>query len=84
MQLRVTGEAVTIEATDKEIVGLATETIEALGGKADPPGTIRGDLADAVSLEKLWRALRDSLEDIRRSAAAPKPAPAEPPGDEAA
>jgi hypothetical protein len=37
---------------------------------SDPPGTIRGDLPVASSLGKVWQALRDSLEDIRRSATA--------------
>ncbi len=70
MRIRATGDAVMLEATDQELVSLASATAEALGGQAGPPITIRGDLPVASSLAKVWQALRDSLEDIRRSAAA--------------
>jgi ATP-dependent Clp protease ATP-binding subunit ClpC len=69
MRIRAAGDRVTLEATDSELVSLASATAEALGDQADPPGTIRGDLPAASSLGKVWQALRDSLEDIRRSAA---------------
>ncbi|HLX49068.1 MAG TPA: Clp protease N-terminal domain-containing protein [Streptosporangiaceae bacterium] len=70
MRIRATGDAVMLEATDQELVSLASATAEALGGQAGPPITIRGDLPVASSLAKVWQALRDSLEDIRRSATA--------------
>jgi ATP-dependent Clp protease ATP-binding subunit ClpA len=72
MLIRATSGKVTLEATDQEIVNLASATAEALGDRDSPPGTIRGDLPVASSLGKVWQALRDSLEDIRRSAAATK------------
>jgi ATP-dependent Clp protease ATP-binding subunit ClpA len=85
MRIRAASDAVTLEATDPEIVGLASAAAEALGDQADPPGTIRGDLPVASSLGKVWQALRDSLEDIRRNAAAAtKTDSPERPGDEPA
>ena len=70
MLIRVTDSSVTIEATDHDIVGLGRAAAEALGG--EQPGTIRGDLPVSASLGTLWQALRASLEDIRRRAAAAK------------
>ena len=81
MRIRVASDAVTLEATDQELVSLASATAEVLGGEAGPPGTIRGDLPIASSLGKVWQALRDSLEDIRRASTAATADPAEPPGD---
>ena len=69
MLIRVSDATVTIEATDNDIVGLGRAAAEALGD-AGQPGTIRGDLPVSVSFGALWQALRASLEDVRRRAAA--------------
>ena len=69
MTVRVTGEGVTVEATDPAIVALARAAVEALGDQAHEPGTIPGALPASDSLSQVWLALRDSLEDIREHAA---------------
>jgi ATP-dependent Clp protease ATP-binding subunit ClpC len=69
MVIRVTGESLTIEATDPAIVALARAAIEALGGPAQEEGVIRGDQPGSAGLGQVWLALRDSLEDIRERAA---------------
>jgi ATP-dependent Clp protease ATP-binding subunit ClpC len=92
MLIRVTGEQLTIEATDPVIVELGRAALDALGEKASPPGVIRGDLAACGSLANLWQALHDSLEAIQRRATSPAPpsdSPDQPdrpgrPGNEAA
>jgi hypothetical protein len=76
MLIRVTDKQLTIEATDPVIVDLGRAALDALGEKANPPGTIRGDLPVSASLTNLWQALHDSLGAIQRRAALP----AEPPG----
>ena len=76
MLIRVTGKQLTIEATDPVIVDLGRAALEALGEKANPPGTIRGDLPVSASLANVWQALHDSLGAIQRCATLP----AEPPG----
>jgi len=76
MLIRVTGKQLTIEATDPVIVDLGRAALEALGEKASPPGTIRGDLPVSASLANVWQALHDSLGAIQRRATLP----AEPPG----
>jgi hypothetical protein len=76
MLIRVTDKQLTIEATDPEIVDLGRAALHALGEKANPPGTIRGDLPVSASLANVWQALHDSLGAIQRRAALP----AEPPG----
>ena len=68
MVVRVTGESLTIEATDPAIVALARATAEALGAQAQEDG-IRGDQPGRASLGQVWLALRDSLENIRQRAA---------------
>ena len=68
MVLRVTDTSLTIEATDPDIIKAARAAAEALGDRADPPGTIRGDLPDSVTLGGVWLALQASLENIRRRA----------------
>ena len=50
--------------------------MEALGDEADPPGTIRGDRPDSVTLGSVWLALQVSLENILRRAIAAKAAAA--------
>jgi ATP-dependent Clp protease ATP-binding subunit ClpA len=90
MAIRVTDEQVTIEARDPLIVSVGRAAVDALGDTADPPGTIRGDLAASASLTAVWQALHDSLVAIRRRAALPPEAAGSPgsahppPGDEAA
>jgi ATP-dependent Clp protease ATP-binding subunit ClpA len=66
--LRVTDTSLTIEATDPDLIKAAQAAAEALGDQADPPGTIRGDLPDSVTLGGVWLALQASLENIRRRA----------------
>ena len=64
----------------------------ALGDRADPPDTIRGDLPVSASLSNVWQALHDSLGVIRARATLPAsspPLPSDPdkpghPGNEAA
>ena len=65
MAVRVTGESLTLEATDPALVALARAAIEAVGDQAAEPGTITGDQPVSGSLAQVWLALRDSLEDIR-------------------
>jgi ATP-dependent Clp protease ATP-binding subunit ClpA len=89
MLIRVTGDQVTIEATDPVIVDLGRAALEALGEKASPPGTIRGDLAESASLANVWQALHDSLGVIGRRATLPAESPGsadhpDQPGTEAA
>jgi ATP-dependent Clp protease ATP-binding subunit ClpC len=69
MTIRLTGESLTIEATDPAIVALARAAIEALGGPAQEAGLIRGDQPGSAGLGQVWLALRDSLEDLRERAA---------------
>jgi ATP-dependent Clp protease ATP-binding subunit ClpA len=71
MLIRVTDEQVTIEARDPLIVRIGRAATDALGGSADPPGTIRGDLPASASLTAVWQALHDSLIAIHRRAMLP-------------
>jgi ATP-dependent Clp protease ATP-binding subunit ClpA len=71
MVIRVTEEQVTIEARDPLIVRLGRAVVDALGGDAVPPGTIRGDLPASASLTAVWQALHDSLEAMHRRAMLP-------------
>ena len=91
MLIRVTGNQLTIEAADPVIVALGRAALEALGDKASPAGTIRGDLPESASLAAVWQALHDGLGVIQRRATLPaeSPAPDHPddpdqPGTEAA
>jgi len=92
MVIRVTGERLTIEASDPAIISAGRAALDALGDQADPPGTIRGDLPACASLGPVWQALLDSLEAIQRRAAPPAGPPGGPglpgnpgnPGTEAA
>jgi len=72
MKLRVTEGRVTIDASDPEIVRVAHGTLKVLGGQVGEPGTIPGDLPAAASLSTVWQALRDSLEEMLRTAMASK------------
>jgi ATP-dependent Clp protease ATP-binding subunit ClpA len=86
MLIRVTADQVTIEATDPVIVGLGRAALEALGDKASPPGTIRGDLPESTGLANVWQALHDSLRVIGRRGTLPAESSGDPdqPGTEAA
>ena len=68
MLIRVTDSQLTIEATDSVILDLGRAALDALGEKASPAGTIRGDLPESASLANVWQALHDSLEVIQRRA----------------
>jgi ATP-dependent Clp protease ATP-binding subunit ClpA len=71
MLIRVTDKQLTIEATDPVIIELGRAALHALGEKASPPGTIRGDLPVSSSLANVWQALHDSLGAIQRRATLP-------------
>jgi ATP-dependent Clp protease ATP-binding subunit ClpA len=82
MVIRVSGDLLTVEVADPVIVAAGRAAVEALGDRADPAGTIRGDSAASASLSKVWRALRDSLGVIKAVAALPaEKSPDDPPPD---
>ena len=76
--IRTSQDRLSIEATDTTLLELARAAIEALGLHEDEAGIIRGDLPASVSLGNVWKAVRDSLEDIRRRATAESPGAAVP------
>ena len=76
MLIRVTGNQLTIEAADPVLVALGRAALEALGDKASPAGTIRGDLPESASLAAVWQALHDGLGVIQRRATLPAESPA--------
>ncbi|MGD0063876.1 MAG: Clp protease N-terminal domain-containing protein [Streptosporangiaceae bacterium] len=89
MLIRVTGQQLTIEATDPVIVDLGRAALAALGEpgapseeggapgeKGSPAGVIRGDLPTTASLANVWQALHDSLETIERRATSLAASPA--------
>ena len=76
MTIRVTDGKLTLEATDPVIVAAGGAALEALGDRADPAGTIRGDLPVSASLRSVWSALEESLGSIRRRAASAGEQPA--------
>ena len=97
MVIRVTGDRLTVEASDPGLIKLGQATLKALAarrtGTAGPPsaggesgstGVIPGDNPLSASLGQVWQSLRDSLEDIRGRAAAADVAPPDPPGESAA
>ena len=75
MVIHVTGERLTIEATDPVLTEAGRAALQALGDQASAPGTIRGDLPACASLSTAWQALHDSLHSIQRRAALPADAP---------
>ena len=82
LQVRVTGDSMTLELTDPVIVGLGRAALSARGGRAGEPPAIRGDLPVSTSLAAVWLALHASLDEIRqRATAEPRPAPPTPPSD---
>ncbi len=70
MTIHVADGKLTLQATDPVIVAAGSAALEALGDRADPAGTIRGDLPVSASLRSVWSALEESLGSIRRRAAA--------------
>jgi ATP-dependent Clp protease ATP-binding subunit ClpA len=66
MLIKVTGNQVTVEATDPVILGLGQAALSALGD--DEAGIIRGDLPASASMSTVWQALHDSLAAIQRRA----------------
>ncbi|HUN30950.1 MAG TPA: Clp protease N-terminal domain-containing protein [Trebonia sp.] len=90
MNVEVTGEIVTIVATDEILVASANAALNALGEQASgesvatPGGVIRGaDLSGlpAASLAKAWGALHDALSAIATSAEAAQAAQAAGPAE---
>ena len=86
MVIQVTDERLTVEVSDPLIMEAGRAALQALGDRAGPAGTIRGDLPASASLSTVWQALHDSLEAIQRRAALPDQPPGRPdkPGTEAA
>jgi ATP-dependent Clp protease ATP-binding subunit ClpC len=96
MIVRVTGDRLTVEASDPGLIKLGQATLKALaarggtagepsaGGESGSTGVISGDNPLSASLGLVWQSLRDSLEDIRGRAAAADVAPPDPPGESAA
>jgi ATP-dependent Clp protease ATP-binding subunit ClpA len=74
MVIRVTGGKLTLEATDPVLVKAAFAAAAALGGKAHPADTIRGDAPECASLGIVWRALRESLDVIAEQPSRPQKA----------
>jgi hypothetical protein len=72
MRIRATEDRLTLETTDPTLVELVRAAIAELGDQVDEPGTISGELPTARSLASVWRALRYSLDDIRRRARHPE------------
>jgi len=77
MLIRVAEDKLTIEAADPTIIRMGRVALATLGDQADPPDTIRGDLAASARLSNVWLSLRDSLEDISRFAGQPADSPAQ-------
>jgi ATP-dependent Clp protease ATP-binding subunit ClpA len=70
LQIRVTGDRLSIETVEPTLVDLARAALDVLGDEARSSGQLPTDRAVTVSLGTVWKALRDSLDDIRRRATA--------------
>lgn len=70
MRLRVGPSVLTLEIADQVLLDEAREALAGLGGDVRDTTVISGELDEAVSLAGVWSALRASLADIRRRAAA--------------
>jgi ATP-dependent Clp protease ATP-binding subunit ClpA len=68
MVIHVTGDRLTLEATDPVLVKAGNEALAALGDRAAEPGAIPGDLPVSASLSRAWQALFESLKDIKQRA----------------
>ena len=71
MVIHVTGDKLTIEASDPVIIQAGQAAVRAISGAADPTGSIRGDLPACASLSTVWQALEDSLGVIERRSTLP-------------
>jgi ATP-dependent Clp protease ATP-binding subunit ClpA len=69
MVIRVTGERLTIEASDSAIIEAGQAAVRALGDQASPDGVISGELPASAPLSAVWQALHDSLRAIQQRAA---------------
>jgi ATP-dependent Clp protease ATP-binding subunit ClpC len=76
MRVRVGADAVVVEATDPMIIQLGRAVVDSLDPTSEEAGTLTGENPVTVSLATVWRALHDSLDDIRRRITAGDP-PAE-------
>jgi ATP-dependent Clp protease ATP-binding subunit ClpA len=68
MRIHVRDDTLTIETSDPTLIDLARAALEALADGPEPAGTIHGDQPSSASLASVWRAIHDSLGDIRRRA----------------
>jgi Clp amino terminal domain, pathogenicity island component len=68
MVIHVTGDRLTLEATDPVLVKAGSEALAALGDRVTEPGAIPGDLPVSASLSRAWQALFESLMDIKQRA----------------
>ena len=92
MTINVTGERLTLEATDPVLVQAGQAALRAMTGSPDQAGVIPGDHPATESLTSVWQALRSSLGVIERHATLPAEAREQAaaadqppkPGDEAA
>ena len=91
MTINVSGERLTLEATDPVLVQAGQAALRAMTGSPDQAGVIPGDHPATESLTSVWQALQSSLGVIERHATLPAEAreqaaaadqPAKP-GDEA-
>jgi len=78
MVIRVTGDRITLEATDPVLVKAGNEALAALGDRATEPGAIPGYLPVSASLSRAWQALFESLQDIKQRATSSAEPSAEP------
>jgi hypothetical protein len=70
LQIRVTNDRLSIETVEPTLVDLARAALDALGDEARSSGQLPSDRPVTASLGTVWQSLRDSLDDIRRRAAA--------------
>jgi ATP-dependent Clp protease ATP-binding subunit ClpC len=69
LRIHVTDNVLSIETAEPALVDLARAALDALGDEAATSGELPTDRPVSVSLNTVWRSLRDSLDDIRRRAA---------------
>jgi len=93
MLVTISGDRLTVEASDLAIVALGRAASDALRARTPEPGqpagdserdgitVIGGDDPLGTSLSLVWQALHDSLEDIRSRAAAARDTPPARPGE---
>jgi ATP-dependent Clp protease ATP-binding subunit ClpC len=70
LQIRVTDDRLSVETVEPTMVSLARAALDALGDEARSSGELPTDRPVTASLGTVWQSLRDSLDDIRRRAAA--------------